>query len=225
MLLKHVSLSTLKPWIMSQCMTKPTKWYVLLVKTNQPGPSCSKRRQLNELVKGHFVNCFSRFNIQYSDIFCWKNVSSFCTAKATHIFSAKNFSIFAYHDVNFNELLTNDTVSFEQLGPGHLPSLIRVFAVHSMGSQGPKLHHADCKDWSDWADAQADLSLRWGHVILMVLSCTGSCDQHKTRISLSKCTVWSELTLVLYRMLKVHLLATSVDWSYYTFALSDLSLC
>ena len=29
--------------------------------------------------------------------FCWKNVSSFCTAKATHIFSAKNFNIFAYH--------------------------------------------------------------------------------------------------------------------------------
>ena len=23
-----------------------------------------------ELVMGHFVNCFSRFNIQYSDIFC-----------------------------------------------------------------------------------------------------------------------------------------------------------
>ena len=30
-------------------------------------------------------------------IFLLKNVSSFCTAKATHIFSAKNFSIFAYH--------------------------------------------------------------------------------------------------------------------------------
>ena len=28
--------------------------------------------------------------------FAEKNVSSFCTAKATHIFSAKNFSIFAY---------------------------------------------------------------------------------------------------------------------------------
>ena len=24
----------------------------------------------NELVKGHFANCFSGFNIQYSDIFC-----------------------------------------------------------------------------------------------------------------------------------------------------------
>ena len=44
-------------------------------------------------------------------------MSSFCTAKATHIFSAKNISIFAYHSVNFNELLTNDIVSFEQLGP------------------------------------------------------------------------------------------------------------
>ena len=68
------------------------------------GPSCSKRRQLNELVKGHFVNYFSGFNIQYSDIFGWKNVSSFCTAKATHIFSAKNFSIFAYHSI---KILTN----------------------------------------------------------------------------------------------------------------------
>ena len=28
-----------------------------------------------------------------------KNVSSFCIAKATHIFSAKNFSIFAYHSM------------------------------------------------------------------------------------------------------------------------------
>ena len=29
--------------------------------------------------------------------FAEKNVSSFCTAKATHIFTAENFSIFAYH--------------------------------------------------------------------------------------------------------------------------------
>ena len=31
--------------------------------------------------------------------FAEKNVSSFCTAKATHIFSAKNFSILAYHSM------------------------------------------------------------------------------------------------------------------------------
>ena len=47
-------------------------------------------------------------------------MSSFCIAKATHIFSAKNFSIFAYHLINFNESLANDIVSFEQLGPGEL---------------------------------------------------------------------------------------------------------
>ena len=36
--------------------------------------------------------------------------------------------------------------------PEHPPSLIRVFAVHSMGSLG-----------HNFADAQADLSLRWAH--------------------------------------------------------------
>ena len=46
-------------------------------------------------------------------------MSSFCTAKATHIFLAKKFSISSDTlDVNFNESLTNDIVSFEQLGPG-----------------------------------------------------------------------------------------------------------
>ena len=27
----------------------------------------------------------------------------------------------------------------------------------------PNILHADSEDWSDWADAQADLSLRWAH--------------------------------------------------------------
>ena len=43
-------------------------------------------------------------------------MSSFCTAKATHIFSAKNINCVSL-DVNFKETLTNDIVSFEQLGP------------------------------------------------------------------------------------------------------------
>ena len=46
-------------------------------------------------------------------------MSSFCTAKATHIFFSKKFQhICVSLNVNFNELLTNDIVSFEQLGPG-----------------------------------------------------------------------------------------------------------
>ena len=38
--------------------------------------------------------------------------------------------------------------------PGHPPILIRVFAVPWMGS----FLHAESEEWSDWADAQADLS-------------------------------------------------------------------
>ena len=46
-----------------------------------------------------------------------KNVSSFCIAKATHIFFSKKFqNICVSLDVNFNESFTNDIVSFEQLG-------------------------------------------------------------------------------------------------------------
>ena len=45
-------------------------------------------------------------------------MSSFCTAKATHIFFSKKIQhICVSLDINFNESLTNDIVSFEQLGP------------------------------------------------------------------------------------------------------------
>ena len=48
--------------------------------------------------------------------------------------------------------------------PGHPPSLIRVFAVRSVGSQGSKVFSCGQRRlWSDWADAQADLSLCWAH--------------------------------------------------------------
>ena len=63
-------------------------------------------------VQGHFVNCFSRSNLQNSDIFCWKNVSSY-----SHFFSKKFQNICVSLDVSFKESLTKDIVSFEQLGP------------------------------------------------------------------------------------------------------------
>ena len=46
-------------------------------------------------------------------------MSSFCNAKATHIFQQKISAYLCVSlDVNFNESLTNDIVSFEQLGSG-----------------------------------------------------------------------------------------------------------
>ena len=48
--------------------------------------------------------------------------------------------------------------------PGHPPSLIRVFSVRM--KKAWVLNYplsAQRRLWSDWADAQADLSLRWAH--------------------------------------------------------------
>ena len=45
--------------------------------------------------------------------------------------------------------------------PGHPPSLIRVFMKKPWVVSYPL--SAQRRLWSDWADAQADLSLRWAH--------------------------------------------------------------
>ena len=49
--------------------------------------------------------------------------------------------------------------------PGHPPSLIRVFAVHMKKPWVLSYPlSAQRRLWSDWAGAQADLSLRWAHM-------------------------------------------------------------
>ena len=54
---------------------------------------------------------------KYAEIFRWKNVSSFCSAEATHIFSAKNIRILYIESAKtVNEMTLNELVSFEQLG-------------------------------------------------------------------------------------------------------------
>ena len=48
--------------------------------------------------------------------------------------------------------------------PGHPPSLIRVFAVRMKKAWTLSCPlSAQQRLWSDWADAQADLSLHWAH--------------------------------------------------------------
>ena len=43
---------------------------------------------------------------------------AFANAKATHFFFSKNIGIYAmFNDQSFNNTLTNDMVTFEQLGP------------------------------------------------------------------------------------------------------------
>ena len=56
-------------------------------------------------------------------------------AKATHIFFSKNISVYAiFNDQSFNDTLTNDIVTFEQLDPDcvNIPSL----GAHFQMSEG-----------------------------------------------------------------------------------------
>ena len=53
---------------------------------------------------------------KYAEIFCWKNVSSFCSAKATHIFSAKNIKILCIESAKtVNEMTLNELVKLTTL--------------------------------------------------------------------------------------------------------------
>ena len=66
---------------------------------------------------------------KYAEIFCWKNVSSFCSAKATHIFSSKNIRILYFESAKtVNEMTLNKLVKLTTLwttGPWLLPYFTR----------------------------------------------------------------------------------------------------
>ena len=79
---------------------------------HQSGPSCSKLT--TSLVKDSLK--FTSSDTQICWIFCWKNVSSFCSAKATHIFSAKNIRILYIESAKIvNEMALNELVKLTTL--------------------------------------------------------------------------------------------------------------
>ena len=110
-------------------------------------------------------------------------MSSFCKGSYSQSFS-KNIIIYAiFTERTFNDSLTNDIVSFEQLGPelqrrictfGYvrpvkiqisLRSLISIFTGYILDSPGCKV--SSCRQrklLSDCADEQADLSIRCAHM-------------------------------------------------------------
>ena len=74
----------------------------------------------------------------------------------------------ARHDYNMCRDITNKqsdcAPSEDSYQPGHPSSLIRVFAVRMKKYWVLSYPlSAQRRLWSDWADAQADLSLRWAH--------------------------------------------------------------
>ena len=55
--------------------------------------------------------------VSISQVFLLKNVNSFCKYKSYSNFFSKNISIYALMIKSFNDMLTNDIVTFEQLSP------------------------------------------------------------------------------------------------------------
>ena len=73
--------------------------------------------------------------ISNPQVFLLKSVSSFCKCKSYSHFFQQNISIYAiFNDQNFNNTLTNDIISFEQLGPGAM----QLFALISQNTEAPK---------------------------------------------------------------------------------------
>ena len=68
---------------------------------------------------------------KYAEIFCWKNASSFCSAKATHIFSAKNIRILCIESTKtVNEMTLNELVKLTTLWTTGPWCLIVAFSVN-----------------------------------------------------------------------------------------------
>ena len=67
---------------------------------------------------------------KYAEIFWWKNVSSFCSAKATHIFSAKNIILCIESAKTVNEMTLNKLVK-----------------LTTLWTTGPRMHK--CTGWSE----------------------------------------------------------------------------
>ena len=77
-----------------------------------------------------------------------------------------NFNTFQPHDKT-NKVVCAPSEDSDQ--PGHPPCLIRIFAVRTKKAwilSYPM--SAQRRLWSDWADAQADPSLRWAHSHFLV---------------------------------------------------------
>ena len=110
----------------SRCLCGGNKKYL-------SGPSCQSVVSLTSLLKVITLTVLvdSMHNILI--FFAEKIVSSFCKSYS-HFFSKKFQHTCLSLDVNFNESLTNDITSFEQLGPGYPCYLAICLHIHAVWS-------------------------------------------------------------------------------------------
>ena len=99
---------------------------------------------------------------KYAEIFCWKNVSSFCSAKATHIFPAKHIIILCIESAKtVNEMTLNELVKLTVLwttGPrtfwlkktldGAMALVICIYHIYPKYSDTSTPYHSCPKIWT-----------------------------------------------------------------------------
>ena len=125
----------------STCMYYLEYW-IKQVKTWKPGPICSKLTM-------SLVNDSLKFTSSDTQM-CWnfllkKNVSNFCSAKATHIFSAKNIRILYIESAKtVNEMTLNELIKLTTLwtaGPWSSSNILCIFCKNiSEGTLYPETH-------------------------------------------------------------------------------------
>ena len=95
---------------------------------------------------------------KYAEIFCWKNVSSFCRAKATHIFSAKNIRILYIESAKMvNEMTLNELVKLTTLwttGPCIIAKCKWSQIYHNNSKYWERKAWAECRPRSDTAECR-----------------------------------------------------------------------
>ena len=107
---------------------------------------------------------------KYAEIFCWKNVSSFCNAKATHIFSAKNIRILYTESAKIvNEMTLNELVKLMMLWTTG-PRSLQCQCTHQVWWKSIDVYssyHLETK--YGWMDGQTYRSPKWNHNTLPLL--------------------------------------------------------
>ena len=130
---------------------------------------------------------------KYTEILCWKNVSSFCIAKATHIFSAKNIGILYIESAKtVNEMTLNELVKLTTLwttGPWFLPIGSHQWLSYNF-SKIPEL-----AQWSQRARKYINYTIVPLATCWCVWNNAGCVGNSIDSDQMLLCSIWSESTL------------------------------
>ena len=158
-----------------------------------------------------------------------KQVFSWCGSSNSTTCTCEQSSLEPAHDKT-NKMACAPSEDSDQ--PRHAPSLIGVFAVHLKKAwvlSYPLSAKRRC--WSDWADAQADLSLRWAHSHFVSFSWGGSfnpwidCGSSSVHRVTSGCIDWPASFLVSQKLGKRNLMCVSGFPTLSRFLLRPWTLC